>query len=107
MEHVAHPSLAAQDDGAPDVLVRNVIAALRRALAERPEGCLEARLWHGVEACGVARRVFDEAIEIMLTAGWCSRRHGRLLSGAPPIGEPRLAIRSTRLNRRASAGWLW
>jgi len=62
MEHAAHPSLAAQEDGGPDRLQRNVIAALRRALAEHPEGCLEAKLWHGVEACGVARRVFDEAI---------------------------------------------
>jgi hypothetical protein len=94
MEHAANPSLAAQDDGAPDVLLRNVIAALRRALAEHPEGCLEARLWHGVEACGVARGVFDEAIKITLTAGWCSRRHGRLFSGAAPMGEPRLAIPS-------------
>jgi len=110
MEHAAHPSLVAQDDGGPDVvlsdgtkkrgriaedrLLRNVIAALRRALAERPEGCLEARLWHGVEACGVARKVFDEAIEIMLTAGWSSRRYGRLFSGAASMGEPRLAIPS-------------
>lgn len=94
MEHSAHPSLAAQDDGGPDALLRNVIAALRRALAEHPEGCLEARLWHGVEACGVTRRVFDEAIKIMLTAGWSSRRHGRLFSGAVPMGEPRLAIPS-------------
>lgn len=77
-EPLAHPSLAAQDGGGPDVLlsdgtkkrdwiaegrlVRNVIAALRRALAEHAEGCRESSLWHRAEACGVARRVFDEAI---------------------------------------------
>ena len=108
VKSLAHPAM--QDDGGPDVLlsdgtktqdwiaegrlVRNVIAALRRALAEHAEGCRESSLWHGVEACGVARRVFDEAIEIMFNAGWSSRRYGRLFSGAAPMGKPRLAIPS-------------
>jgi hypothetical protein len=83
-----------RDRTAEGRLLRHVIAALRQALAEHPEGCRESSLWHGVEACGVARRVFDEAIETMLNAGWCSRRHGRLFSGSAPMGEPRLAIPS-------------
>jgi hypothetical protein len=103
VKSLAHPSLAMQDDGGPDVLlsdrtkkrdwfaedrlVRNVIAALRRALAEHAEGCRESSLWRGVEACGVARRVFDKAIVIMLNAGWSSRRYGRLFSEAAPVGE--------------------
>jgi hypothetical protein len=107
---LAHPSLAAQDDGGPDVLlsdgtktrdwiaegrlVRNVIAALRRALTEHADGCRESSLWHGVEARGVARRVFDEAIVIMLNTGWSNRRYGRLFAGAPAMGKPRLAISS-------------
>lgn len=103
VKSLAHPSLAMQDDGLSDRtkkrdwfaenrLVRNVIAALRRALAEHAEGCRESSLW--LEACGVARRVFDEAIVIMLNAGWSSRRYGRLFSEAAPIGRPRLAISS-------------
>jgi len=35
-------------------LLRNVVDALRLALDERPEGCRESVLCHGVEACGVA-----------------------------------------------------
>ena len=32
---------------AEDQLLRNVVGALRRALDEHPDGCLEAALWHG------------------------------------------------------------
>jgi hypothetical protein len=63
---------------AEDQLLRNVVDALRLALGECPDGCLEAALWHGVEGCFIARRVFDEAIDIMLDAGWACRRNGRL-----------------------------
>jgi hypothetical protein len=63
-----------------DRLLGNVIDALRLVLDERPDGCLEAALWHGVEACFVAREVFDEAVEIMVNVGWASRVGGRLLT---------------------------
>ena len=69
-------------------LLRNVVDALRLALDERPAGCRENALWRGVEACGVASGIFDEAIEIMLDAGWASRRHGRLFSGPTPKAKP-------------------
>jgi hypothetical protein len=115
---LAQPLLAARDDRGPDVLlsdgtrtrdwiaegrlVRNVIAALRRALAEHAEGCRESSLWHGVEACGVARSVFDEAIEIMLNTGWSCRRYDRLFSGAAPMGKPHRADEKETKPRR---GW--
>jgi hypothetical protein len=74
-------------------LLRNVIEALRRAIDEHPEGCLESTLWRGVEACGVAREVFDDAVDIMITAGRISRRGGRLFAGPVLRPEPRLVMR--------------
>jgi hypothetical protein len=62
-------------------LLRNVIGALRRALDDHPGGCLEAALWHGVEACSVPRVIFDEAIDIMVYAGLALRTGGRLHAG--------------------------
>ena len=70
-------------------LLRNVIEALCRALDEHPEGCLESTLWRGVEACGVAREVFDDAVDIMITAGRARRRGGRLFAGLVLWPEPR------------------
>jgi hypothetical protein len=69
-------------------LLLNVVDALRLALDERPDGCRESAVWRGVEACGVARAIFDEAIEIMLDAGWANRQHGRLFSGPAPKAKP-------------------
>ena len=69
-------------------LLRNVVDALRLALDDRPDGCRESALWLGVQACGVTRPIFDEAIQIMLDAGWTSRRYGRLFSGAAPKAKP-------------------
>jgi hypothetical protein len=63
------------------------MAALRRALDEHPEGYLESMLLRGVEACGVPRWVFNDAVDIMITTGLASRRHDRLFAGRP---EPRL-----------------
>jgi hypothetical protein len=71
-------------------LLRNVVDALRLALDERPDGCLEAALWHGVEACFVPRMIFDEAIDLMVDAGWAIRRDGRLFAGPVLKPEPRL-----------------
>jgi hypothetical protein len=59
-------------------LLQNVVGALRRALDEHPDGCLEAALWHGVEACFVPRVIFDEAVGIMVSEGWARRAFGRL-----------------------------
>jgi hypothetical protein len=73
---------------AEDKLVQNVVRALRLALDERRDGCLEVELWHGVAACLVPRPIFDEAIDIMLTAGWVQRSGARLHGGvrrAPPF----------------------
>ena len=61
-------------------LLRNVIGALRRALDDHPGGCLEAALWHGVEACLVPRAIFDEAIDIMVIRLPIFRIDGRGLS---------------------------
>jgi hypothetical protein len=47
--------------------LRNMIDAPRRALDEHPKCCLEAALWHEVEACSVARGILDGA---MLGTGW-------------------------------------
>lgn len=63
-------------------LLRNVVAALRRVLDEHPDGCLEAALWHGVEACFVPRVIFDEAVNIMVYVGWARRAGGRLHAGS-------------------------
>jgi len=59
-------------------LLRNVVGALLRALDEHPDGCLEAALWHGVEACFVPRVIFDEAVGIIVYEGWARRAFGRL-----------------------------
>ena len=64
-----------------DRLLRNVVGALRRALNEHPDGCLEAALWHGVEACFVPRVIFNEAVDIMVYAGLAVRAGGRLNAG--------------------------
>jgi hypothetical protein len=62
-------------------LLRNVVDALRLALDEHSDGCLEAALWHGVEACPVPREIFDEAVDIMIDAGWARRLGVRLHAG--------------------------
>lgn len=62
-------------------LLWNVMSALRRALDEHPNGCLEAALWHGVEACFVPRKVFDKAVNIMIGAGGRGARAHGLLPG--------------------------
>ena len=79
---------AAVEDGtvrrdliAEDQLLRNVIGALRRALDDHPDGCREAALWHGVEACFVPRVIFNEAVEIMVYAGLALRVGRRLYAG--------------------------
>jgi hypothetical protein len=66
-------------------LLRNVVGALRQALREHPEGCLEAPLRRGVEACGVDRGVFDEAIEILINNRWITRVGDRLHSVQPRL----------------------
>jgi hypothetical protein len=58
-----------------------VIGALRRALDDHPDGCLEGALWHGVEACFVPRVIFNEAVDIMVYAGLALRVGGRLHAG--------------------------
>ena len=69
---------------AEDQLLRNVVGALRRALDEHPDGCLEAALWHGVEACFVPRVIFDEAVDIIVYAGLARRSGGRLYAVLNP-----------------------
>ena len=66
---------------AEDQLLRNVVGALRRALDDHPDGCLEAALWRGVEACFVPRSVFNEAVDIMVYVGLALRAGGRLHAG--------------------------
>ena len=70
-------------------LLRNVVGALLRALDEHPDGCLEAALWHGVEACFVPRVIFDEAVGIMVHEGWARRAFGRLHAGRAVMIEGR------------------
>ena len=71
-----------QDLIAEGRLLRNVVDALRLALEERPDGCLEATLWQGVGACRVPRMIFDEAIDIMVDAGWARRAGAWLHRGS-------------------------
>jgi hypothetical protein len=63
-------------------LLRNVVDALRQAVDEHPEGCLEGALWDAVEACGVPRSIFDEAVEMMIAVGWIKRGNFHLFSPA-------------------------
>ena len=72
---------------AEDRLLGNVVSALRLAVDERPEGCLEIELWHGVAACFVPRTIFDEAIDIIVTAGWV-RRAGARVHGSAACPSP-------------------
>jgi hypothetical protein len=76
-------------------LLGNVVDALRQALDERPDGCLEARLWHGAEVCFVSRRVFDEAVECMVSLGWARC--------APVIGWPADDRSSTALTEKLNS----
>lgn len=71
-----------QDLIAEGRLLRNVVDALRLALDERSDGCLEVTLWRGVEACSVPRMIFDEAIDIMVHAGWARRAGDRVHKGS-------------------------
>ena len=95
-------------------LLRNVIGALRRALDDHPEGCLEAVLWHGVEACFVPRVIFNEAVDILICTGLALRAGGRLHAGLNRTDAARADRRSSlfralshRLGagRRAAFGW--
>jgi len=77
-----------------DQLLRNVVGALRRALDDHPDGCVEAALWRGVEACFVPRSVFNEAVDIMVYAGLALRADGRLHAGLNRIDAARTGRRS-------------
>jgi hypothetical protein len=59
---------------------RAVVEALRRTLAEYPDGCEEVALWRGLEDAGVDRAVFDRAVRVMLNATWCRRDGDRLVA---------------------------
>jgi hypothetical protein len=61
---------------------RAVVEALRRTLAEYPEGCEEIALWRGLEDAGVDRATFNRAVRSMLHAEWARRDGDRLVATA-------------------------
>jgi hypothetical protein len=67
---------------AEDQLLRNVVGTLRRALDDHPDGCLDAALWRGVEACFVLRSVFNEAGELWSARVWRCARAGGCTQGS-------------------------
>ena len=72
-----------QDLIAEGRLLRNVVDALRLALDERSDGCLEVTLWRGVEACSVPRMSFNRRpsfagiVQVSRRSGVGSRASGQ------------------------------
>jgi hypothetical protein len=79
---------------------RNLMGALCWVLEERPQGCSQAVLWRGAEACGVDRETFDLVVRLMLSAGYARRDGDRLFAGE---ADPRTPQHRAGL-RRASTG---
>ena len=87
---------------AEDRLRRNVVGALLWALDAHPDGCLEAALWHGVEACVVPGVIFDEAVSSMVYEGWARRAFGRLHAGRGKAERIQLGDRPSRMTQDAN-----
>jgi hypothetical protein len=56
----------------------NVGEALRRVLADRPEGGDETAIIAALTAAGASAQVVTSVIESYVTTGWLARRAGRL-----------------------------